>query len=164
MPGIEFRGDILPMGQPDNASRTVLDTTVTLTQTLLKRQKKNVNSGRLHQCRQRVSLRAAVGQYHLPSDQHQPHPSSWPSSSSPTSTTNIFYVCSRQLLLRHSSVLFSSPLHKPTNLTVNIPRGSHVTPLTRHHVNPSPSTLHPQNGYSTLSHFERPVWIHLSSC
>ena len=39
MPGIEFSGDILPMGQPDNASRTVLDSTVTLTQTLLNRQK-----------------------------------------------------------------------------------------------------------------------------
>ena len=36
------------------------------------------------------------------------------------------------------------------------------TPI-RHHVNPSPSTPHPQNDYSTLSQFERPVWIHLSS-
>src|SRR6218665_3332260 len=76
--------------------------------------------------------------FHLPSDQQQPDPSSWPSSSSPTSTTNIFHVCSRQLLLRHSSVPFSSPLHKPTNLTVTIPRCSHANPSTRHHIKPAP--------------------------
>src|SRR6218665_579924 len=103
-------------------------------------------------------------QFHLPSDQQQPDPLSWPSSASPTSTTNIFHVCTRHILLRHSSVPFSSPVHKPTNLTVHIPRYSHANPSTRHHVNPSPSRPHPQNDYSTLSQFERPVWIHLSSC
>src|SRR6218665_1687525 len=102
--------------------------------------------------------------FHLPSDQQQADPSSWPSSSSPTSTKIIFHVCSRQLLLRHSSVPFSSPLHKSTNLTVTIQRCSHANSSTRHHVNPSPSTPHPQNDYSTLSQFERPVWIHRSSC
>src|SRR6218665_4009208 len=102
--------------------------------------------------------------FHLPSDQQQPNSSSWPSSFSPTNTTNIFHVCTRQLLLRHLTVPFSSPLRKPTKLTVNIPRCSHVTTSTRHHVNPSQSTPHPQNDYSTLSQFERPVWIHISSC
>src|SRR6218665_117880 len=46
----------------------------------------------------------------------------------PTSTTNIFHVCSRQLLLSHSSVPFSSPVHTPNNLTVIIPLCSHVNP------------------------------------
>src|SRR6218665_2437762 len=68
--------------------------------------------------------------FHLLSDQQQPNPSSWPSSSSPTSTTNIFHVCTRQLLLRHSSVPFSSPVHKSTNPTDNIPWYSHVNPST----------------------------------
>src|SRR6218665_398510 len=77
-----------------------------------------------------MSLHATVGQYHLPYDQQQPDPSSWPSSSSTTSTTNIFHVCTRQLLLRHSSVPFSSPVHRPTHPTVHIPRYSHVNPST----------------------------------
>src|SRR6218665_574787 len=75
--------------------------------------------------------------FHLPSDQQQPDPSSWPSSSSPISTTNIFHVCTRQLLFEAliycalvTNQPVSSPDHTPNNLTVNIPMCSHVNPST----------------------------------